>query len=220
MKAWISQNISKPWKKYKKNLASILHPLSHGGALLPLGVGLWDFWQNNLGANPILEITHRTGKTAITLLLLSLAITPVRQLLNWPQVNKLRRPLGLYAGFYALIHFLIFIWLDYGFQWNLIIDYLTNNLFILLGFTTGLILLALSITSLKIFLKQMGKRWKQLHRLVYAAGILSALHFILAVKPGVLRPWPYVIIMAILLLFRLPPVQSWVKRPSKVNSLN
>jgi sulfoxide reductase heme-binding subunit YedZ len=211
MKAWISQNISKPWKKYRKNLASIFHPLSHAGALVPLAVGLWDYWQGELGANPILEITHRTGRTAITLLLLSLAISPLRQLLNWPQVNKLRRPLGLYAGFYALIHFLIFIWLDYGFQWNLILNYFLTNKFILLGFTTGLILLTLSITSLNIFLKKMGKRWKQLHRLVYGAGILSALHYILAVKPGVLRPWPYVIIMAILLLFRLPPVQAWVK---------
>lgn len=212
MKAWISQNISKPWKKYKKNLAAILHPISHAGALLPLAIGLWDFWQGNLGANPILEITHRTGKTAITLLLLSLSVRLLRQLLKWPQINKLRRPLGLYAGFYALIHFSIFIWLDYGFQWNLILEYLSNNLFILLGFTTGLILLALSITSLNVFLKNMGKRWKQLHRLVYAAGILSSLHYIQAVKPGVLRPWPYVIIMAVLLLFRLPLVQNWVKK--------
>ena len=214
MKAWISQNISKPWKKHRRNLASILHPLSHVGALVPLIVGLWDFWQRDLGANPILEITHRTGNTAITLLLLSLAITPLRQLLKWPQVNKLRRPLGLYAGFYALIHFLIFIWLDYGYQWKLILSYFLTNKFILLGFITGLILLTLSITSLNIFLKKMGKRWKQLHKLVYAAGILSALHFILAVKPGVLRPWPYVIIMAILLIFRLPPVQTWVKKIS------
>jgi sulfoxide reductase heme-binding subunit YedZ len=212
MKAWISQNISKSWRKYRKNLASIFHPLSHAGALVPLTVGLWDFWQRDLGANPILEITQRTGKTAITMLLLSLAISPLRQLIKWPQVNKLRRPLGLYAGFYALIHFSIFIWLDYGFQWKLILNYILTNKFILLGFTTGLILLTLSITSLNFVLKNMGKRWKQLHRLVYGAGILSSLHFILAVKPGVLRPWPYVILMAILLSFRLPPVQSWVKK--------
>ena len=212
MKTWTLLKTSKNWKDLKKPLASILHLAIHIGSAIPLLVGLWDFWQRNLGANPILEITHRTGKTAITLLILSLSIRPLRQLLNWPQVNKLRRPLGLYAGFYALIHFSIFIWLDYGFQWNLIFNYLVNNLFILLGFTTGLILLALSITSLNVFLKKMGKRWKQLHRLVYVAGILSALHFIQAVKPGVLRPWPYVIIMAVLLLFRLPLVQNWVKK--------
>jgi sulfoxide reductase heme-binding subunit YedZ len=212
MKAWISANISKPWKEHKKSLASFLHPLVHILSPLPLLVALWDFWQGNLGANPISEITHRSGKTAITLLLLSLSITPLRRLLNWPQVNKLRRPLGLYAGFYALIHFSIFVILDYGFQWQVMLDYVLTNKFILIGLSAGIILLALSITSLDIFLKKMGKRWKQLHRLVYAAGVLAALHFILAVKPGVLRPWPYVIIMAVLLSFRLPPVQAWVKK--------
>lgn len=212
MKAWISQNSIKPWKELRKNLASILHPLSHVLSILPLLVGLWDFWQNNLGANPILEITHRTGKTAITLLLFSLSISPLKVILNWPQLNKLRRPLGLYAGFYALIHFLIYIGLDYAFQWKAMIDNILTNFFILFGFTTGLIFLALSITSLNRVLKTMGKRWKQLHRLVYLAGILASLHFILAVKPGVLRPWPYVIIMAVLLIYRIPPVQAWVKK--------
>ncbi len=76
----------------------------------------------------------------------------------------------------------------------------------------GLILLVLSITSLTYFLKKMGKNWKKLHRFVYAAGILAALHFILAVKPGVLRPWPYALAMTLLLLYRLPPVQAWVKK--------
>jgi sulfoxide reductase heme-binding subunit YedZ len=87
-----------------------------------------------------------------------------------------------------------------------------TNKFIIFGTTTGIILLILSITSLNYFLKRMGKKWKNLHRFVYLAGILVSLHYILAVKPGVLRPWPYVFIMAILLAFRLPPVQTWVKK--------
>jgi sulfoxide reductase heme-binding subunit YedZ len=87
-----------------------------------------------------------------------------------------------------------------------------SNKFIIIGITTGLILLALSITSLNFFLKKMGKRWKKLHRLVYVAGILAAIHYVLAVKPGVLRPWPYVIIIAVLLIFRLKPVQALLKR--------
>ncbi len=212
MKAWISQNISKSWNKYKGSLASVLHPLVHLGSLLPLAVGLWDFWQNNLGANPILEITHRTGKTAITLLILSLAVSPLRQLLKWSQINKLRRPLGLYAAFYASIHFAIFLVLDYGFMWKDILAASLKNKFIWIGFSAGVILLILAITSLKVLLKKLGKRWKPLHRLVYAAGALAALHFILAVKPGVLLPWPYAIIMVILLSYRLPPVQTWVKK--------
>jgi sulfoxide reductase heme-binding subunit YedZ len=212
MKAWISKRISKPWKKNKKVLASILHPLVHIGSILPLLIGLWDFWQDGLGANPILEITHRSGKTALTLLILSLTISPLRQLLKWNQVNKLRRPLGLYAAFYAGIHFLIYVVLDYGFQWDALLANSLTNKFILLGSTAGTILLILGITSLPIFLKKMGPRWKKLHRFVYLAGILAGLHFILAVKPGVLRPWPYAAGMFIVLTYRLPPVQTWIKK--------
>ena len=212
MKAWISEKTSKLWRKHKSTLAEILHPLVHVGAAIPLVVDAWDFWQNNLGPNPILEITHRTGKTAITLLILSLAITPLRQIFKWSQVNKLRRPLGLWSAFYAGGHFMIYVGLDYGFQLRPIIANTLNNNFIILGSLAGTILLVLSITSLNYFLRRLGKRWKQLHRLVYAAGILAALHFILAVKPGVLRPWPYAVIMFLLLAFRLKPVQAWVKK--------
>jgi len=212
MKTWTLLKTSKNWKDLKKPLASILHLAVHIGSTIPLLVGLWDFWQRNLGANPILEITHRTGKTAILLLILSLAVSPLRQLLKWNQINKLRRPLGLWAGFYALVHFSIYVVLDYGFQWKALLANSLTNFFILIGFTTGLILLVLSITSLTYFLKKMGKNWKKLHRFVYAAGILAALHFILAVKPGVLRPWPYALAITLLLLYRLPPVQAWVKK--------
>ena len=212
MKVWTSLRTSKNWKDLKKPLASILHLAVHIGSAIPLAVGLWDFWQRNLGANPILEITHRTGKTAILLLILSLAVSPLRQLLKWNQINKLRRPLGLWAGFYAGIHFSIYVVLDYGFQWKALIANSLSNFFIWFGFTTGLILLLLSITSITYFLKKMGKNWKKLHRFVYAAGILAALHFILAVKPGVLRPWPYALAMGLLLIYRLPPVQAWVKK--------
>ena len=212
MKTWTLLKTSKNWKDLKKPIASILHLAVHVGSAIPLLVGLWDFWQRNLGANPIQEITHRTGKTAILLLILSLAVSPLRQLLKWNQVNKLRRPLGLWAGFYALVHFSIYVVLDYGFQWKALLANSLTNFFILFGFTTGLILLTLSITSLTYFLKKMGKNWKKLHRFVYAAGILAALHFILAVKPGVLRPWPYALAIALLLIYRLPPVQAWVKK--------
>lgn len=212
MKVWISQNISKNWKEYKRSLGSILHPLVHIGSILPYVVGLWDFWQDNLGANPILEITQRTGRTAIILLMLSLAVSPIRRLLNWPQINKLRRPLGLYAFSYAAVHFSIFIVLDYGFHWQSILQEILKRKFILFGFTAGVILLLLAVTSLTFFLKQLGKRWKKLHRFVYAAGALAGTHFILAVKPGVLRPWYYAAVMFILLAFRFPPVQAWVKK--------
>jgi sulfoxide reductase heme-binding subunit YedZ len=212
MKVWTSLRTSRNWKEFKKPLGQILHPLAHIGAAIPVLVGLWDFWQQNLGANPILEITHRTGKTAILLLILSLTVSPLRQLLKWNQLNKLRRPLGLWSAFYAGLHFSIYVVLDYGFQWQALLANSLTNTFILIGFSTGLILLVLSITSLNFFLKKMGKNWKKLHRFVYAAGILAALHFILAVKPGVLRPWPYALAILLLLVYRIPPVQAWVKK--------
>jgi len=214
MKVWTSLRTSKNWKDLKKPLASILHLAVHIGSAIPLIVGLWGFWQRNLGANPILEITHRTGKTAILLLILSLGVSPLRQLLKWNQINKLRRPLGLWASFYALVHFSIYVVLDYGFQWKALLANSLTNVFIWFGFTTGLILLLLSITSLNYFLKKMGENWKKLHRFVYAAGLLSAVHYIMAVKPGVLRPWPYALAMGVVLIFRLPPVQKWIKRPA------
>lgn len=220
MKEWILVKISKYWKENKRSLVKILHPLAHIGSVIPISVDLWDFWQNNLGANPILEITHRTGRTALTLLLISLSISPLRLLLNWPQINKLRRPIGLYAFTYAAIHFGIFIILDFNLQWEYIFQEILNRKFILFGFSAGVILLLLAVTSLKVFLKKLGKRWKKLHRFVYAAGFLATLHFILAVKPGVLRPWYYAAIMLILLSFRLPQVQSWVKERVQYRSKN
>jgi sulfoxide reductase heme-binding subunit YedZ len=220
MKAWILTKTSKYWKENKRSLAKILHPLVHIGSVIPFAVDLLDFWQNNLGANPILEITHRTGRTALTLLLISLSVSPLRLLLNWPQINKLRRPIGLYAFTYAAIHFGIFIILDFNLQWEYIFQEILNRKFILFGFSAGVILLLLAVTSLKVFLKKLGKRWKKLHRFVYAAGFLATLHFILAVKPGVLRPWYYAAIMLMLLSFRLPQVQSWVKERVQYRSKN
>lgn len=205
-------SISKLWNDNKKTLSNILHPITHIGSIIPLGVGLWDFWSNNLGANPILEITHRSGKTALVLLMLSLLISPLRILFKWPQVNKLRRPLGLYAFFYASIHFAIYLGLDYGFDIGAVLQSVTERPFTVLGFTAGLILLILAVTSFTIFQRKMGKSWKKLHRFVYAAGVLAGIHFILAVKPGVLRPWPYALGMLILLVFRLPMIPSWVKK--------
>lgn len=208
MKAWISENISKPWRRIRRPAAARLHLLSHIGSNLPLLVMGWDFWQGNLGANPVLELTHRTGKTALILLMLSLAVSPLRSLLNWPQIGKLRRPLGLYAFAYAAAHFAIFIGIDYGFQWSLIPRAFLERRFALIGFLSGLILLILAVTSWKVLVKKLGKQWRVLHRLVYLAGFLAAVHFIMAVKPGVLRPWYYAAGMLLLLIYRIP----WVRK--------
>ncbi len=208
MKAWISEKISKPWRKIRRPAAARLHLISHLGANLPLLIMLWDFWRGNLGPNPILELTHRTGLSALILLMLSLAVSPLQKILNWPQIGKLRRPLGLYSFAYAAAHFAIFLGLDYGFNWSLIPRAFLERPFALIGFASGLILLVLAVTSWNGLVKMLGKRWKVLHRLVYLAGALAALHFIMAVKPGVLRPWYYAAGMLLLLIYRIPAVRK------------
>jgi sulfoxide reductase heme-binding subunit YedZ len=191
--------------KFKK-----IHPLqiaAHIAGWLPLALLLWDFWQGNLGPDIIREGTLRTGKAALILLVLSLACTPVDTLFKYRIALKLRRPLGLYSFMYASLHFAIFIGVDYGFKLKLIQDALLEKRYALAGLTAGLILLSLAITSTMGWKRRLKKKWKQLHRLVYVAGILAVVHFVWLVKQGVPEPWIWMGGMALLLLVRVPPVK-------------
>ncbi len=184
------------------------------GAAYPLVFLIWDFWIDNLGINPIATITTRTGKAAIILLLLSLACTPANLLLGWPKVLNLRKSLGLWAFSYVSLHLLIFVGLDYGFNLQLILgDTLLTKRYIVVGFSAFLLLLPLALTSTKWWMKRLGRNWKKLHRLVYVAGGLAALHFIWLVKPSRLNePLIYAGVLALLLLFRLPPVRKFISK--------
>ncbi|MBC8334283.1 MAG: sulfoxide reductase heme-binding subunit YedZ [Anaerolineales bacterium] len=182
---------------------------AHVGALIPLLWMIWDIFTNNFGPDPIREFTLRTGKTALTLLLLSLACTPINILFKYKQVLKLRRPLGLYSFLYASIHFSIFIGVDYFFNFALIQDALLEKRYAIVGLTTGLILLTLAITSTLGWQRRLKKNWKKLHRLVYLAGALAVTHYIWLVKQGVIQPWIYAGILLILLTLRVKPVKKW-----------
>ncbi|MBL7161819.1 MAG: sulfoxide reductase heme-binding subunit YedZ [Anaerolineales bacterium] len=186
-----------------------LTTLTHLSAWLPLAIGLWDLWQGNLGPDPIREATLRTGKSALILLLLSLACTPVNFIFKYRSVLKLRRPLGLYSFMYASIHFAIFIGVDYFFDFGLIQDALLEKRFAIVGLSTGIILLFLAITSTKGWQRRLKKNWKQLHRLVYAAGILAVTHYIWLVKQGVSQPWVFAGILVLLLSMRVKPIKNW-----------
>ena len=120
---------------------------AHIAALIPLVWLLWDFWQGNLGPDIIREATLRTGKAALILLVASLACTPINIVFGYKPALKLRRPLGLYSFMYASIHFAIFIGVDYFFDFRLIKDALFDKRYALVGLTTGIILLALALTS-------------------------------------------------------------------------
>jgi len=123
-----------------------LQILVHVGALFPLAWLLWDYLRDDLTANPIQAVTLRTGKAALILLILALAATPVNTVFGFRPAIKYRRTLGLYAFFYASLHFLIFIGLDYGFNLKLIYEAIFEKRYALVGFAAGLILFALAIT--------------------------------------------------------------------------
>ena len=183
--------------------------LIHPAALAPLAVGIWDFLQGNLSVNPIQDITHRSGYTALVLLVLSLLCTPANTYLGLSWAVKLRRPLGLYAFLYAAIHLLIFVVLDYGLDFGLIWQELAEKRYILAGFAALMLLTPLALTSTKGWQKRLGKRWKKLHRLVYVAIPLAALHFLWLVKADYREPLLFALAIALLLIVRLPALRRY-----------
>jgi sulfoxide reductase heme-binding subunit YedZ len=181
------------------------------GAAVPLLWLLWDQWQDNLTINPIDDYTDRTGGAAILLLLLSLAVTPVQTVTGWRKISTVRKSLGLWAFGYALLHMLVFVGLDYGFSLEFILaDGLPSKPYILVGLAALLILVPLAITSTKGMQRQLGKAWKKLHRWVYVAGVLAIIHYIWVVKLPFGTPTLYAIILALLLLARIPVVRTWL----------
>ncbi len=191
---------------------------THVGAFIPIILIAWDFWFGSpaspLMINPFQEVTFRTGKAALVLLLLSLAVTPVNTVFGWRQVIPLRKPLGLYAFMYGSLHFLIFI-VDNGYIGDTI-DFLAvyeatfEKRFALVGFATLMILLPLAVTSNKWSMRQLRKNWKRLHRFVYLAGILVIIHFVWLVKSDIREPLAYGVVLILLLVLRLPPVRRYV----------
>jgi sulfoxide reductase heme-binding subunit YedZ len=189
-----------------------LQILTHIGALVPLATLVWNFWQGQLSVNPIQDITLRTGKYALVLLVLSLACTPINSVFGFRQVLRLRRPLGLYAFMYVSLHLLTFVGLDYGFDWVLIREAIFEKRFALAGFAAFLVLLPLAVTSTKGWMRRLGKKWKRLHRGVYLAALLAVTHFIWLVKSDIREPLLYGVVLVVLLILRIAGVRRRVSR--------
>jgi len=175
---------------------------------------VWDYFTGNLTINPIQAATQRTGRYAITLLILSLACTPLNTLFGFRQALTARRALGLYAFMFAAIHFTIFIWWDFGFNWDLLKLEVLEKRYVIVGLGAGVILALLAATSLRYWMKRLGKNWKRLHRLIYLAGVLVVLHYAWAKKGDLLRlqgdmVGPLIAGLSVLLLltFRIPVVR-------------
>lgn len=171
--------------------------------LLPaLSLG-WGFWQESLGANPLEAIIRGLGDWALRILLLTLALSPLRRLTGWGQLLRLRRMVGLFAYFYAILHLFGYLWFDQFFDWIEIGYDILERPFITIGMVSILLLTPLAITSTNGMMRRMGKQWKRLHQLIYLIGILAVIHFFWMVKLDISEPTLYAIILAVLFAERL-----------------
>lgn len=186
--------------------------LVHFGSNLPLIWLIWDGINGNLTVNPIQALTQRTGKYALVFLLLCLSCSPLNSLFGFRSALKVRRALGLYAFSFALLHFMIFLVLDYGLNLVLIIEAIFEKRFAVLGFSAFIILTMLAITSTRGWKRRLGKKWKWLHRFIYPAVFLVIVHYMWAVKADVRIPLLYGIILLILLSVRIPRVRTFFKK--------
>ena len=166
--------------------------------LLALGVS------GGLGANPIEFITRSTGTWTLVGLLVTLSITPLRRLTGRADLVRFRRMLGLFAFFYACLHFVTYIWLDQFFDAAAIARDIVKRPFITVGFTAFVLLIPLAATSTHAMMHRLGRRWQQLHRLVYAIAILGVVHYLWLVKKDLTQPLIYGAVLTLLLLMRLP----------------
>ena len=172
-------------------------------ALLPFVLLVMGVFQNSLGADPARTLALDSGRWALRFLLASLAITPLRELFGLSILAPLRRSLGLYALFYAALHFLVYVIFLLELRWSEIGSDILERPYITVGFTAFLILIALGITSPRSMVRRLGRKWKTLHRLVYAAAILSIIHLTWILRTDLFDAVIYGSILSVLLLYRV-----------------
>lgn len=183
--------------------------LVHALALVPAVILAWQIrdelltGSGGLGADPVAEIEHRLGLWALRLLMITLAVTPLRQLTGQPMLLKFRRMLGLYAFFYATLHFSAYLVLDLRGYWTQIFEEIVKRPYITVGFAAWLLLLPLALTSTQAAIRRLGRNWGRLHQLVYLIAILAVLHFWWLVKSDIREPLLYASILTVLLGWRV-----------------
>lgn len=188
----------------RRNLSNAsIRLAAHLAALLPFLLWSWAVWQGRLGADPIAELTHASGHWGLRFLLASLAMSPLRRLSRWRWPLQFRRMLGLYSFFYASLHFAVYLVLDLGGYWSQIFEDVVKRPFMTVGFLAWLLLLPLAVTSTRAAMRALGRRWGQLHRLVYLIAGLAILHFMWLVKADLREPLIYLSVFALLMLLRL-----------------
>ena len=170
---------------------------------IPFIVIAYKIFLNKLGPEPIKEITHHTGEWTLLFLIFTLAMSPLKQITNMNIWISVRRMLGLFAFFYASLHMLTYVGLDYRFDMNEISKDILTKRFIFVGFAAWLLLVPLALTSSKKMMSVLKQYWKKLHRLIYLIALLGVTHFIWLVKKDVTEPLIYLLIILFLLAFRI-----------------
>jgi sulfoxide reductase heme-binding subunit YedZ len=192
----------------------LLKPLIFAAALVPAAALVYGFYTNDLTANPLDYITDQTGTWALAFLVISLSVTPIRRLTGWNPIIKLRRMLGLFSFFYALLHMLTWVVLLNFFDVREMVIDVVKRPFITIGMATFLILLALAVTSNQFSIRRLGRRWQRLHRLAYAAAIGAVIHFWWLVKEDITEPRRWLMVVSLLLGLRV--WWAWKRRTPRV----
>ena len=183
-------------------MRKLIKPLVFILALLPLALLLLRILQNNLGPDPVQELSLETGEWTLRFLIIALAMTPLRRITNQVEFTRHRRMIGLYALFYATLHLIVWLMFVLEFRWFAIAEEILERPYITVGFSAYLILLALGITSPKFMVRKLGKNWKRLHKLVYLAAILGVLHLLWILRLDITPAVFYGALVAFLLGYR------------------
>lgn len=172
-------------------------------AILPLARLVWLGFNDELGANPVEFVEHSTGTWGLVFLLITLSMTPIRLLTGQVWQIQLRRMLGLFMFFYASLHIITYVWLDFAFLWDEIIVDISEHPRILVGFAAFLLTIPLAVTSNSYMIKRLKTKWKKLHQLVYVIAILVVVHYLLLVKKDLTEPIYYAAVLVLLLGIRV-----------------
>lgn len=189
-------------------VVTVAKPFVFAAALIPFALLVRMVLTDQLGPNPVETLNRFTGDWTLRFLLITLAVTPLRQLTGWHYLIRFRRMLGLFAFFFVCLHFLSWVWVDKVFDWNEIVKDVIKRPFITVGFASFVLLIPLALTSTNAMVRRLGgARWRALHRLVYVIGIGGVVHFLWLVKSDIREPMIYAAILAFLLGYRV-----WMQR--------
>ncbi|WP_305842877.1 protein-methionine-sulfoxide reductase heme-binding subunit MsrQ [Photobacterium leiognathi] len=198
--------------KLKPQHITWLKVLIHAISLLFVAILIIQTFNGGFGADPVKGIEHYTGKAALNTLFLTLLISPIARWGKQAALIKVRRMLGLYSFFWALLHLTIYVSLDLGFDWALIGEEIIQRPYLAIGAVSWVILLLLTLTSTQKIQRKLGTRWQQLHNWVYIALLLSPIHYLWSVKSGITEPVIYLIVACALLYWRKEKLKRWLSQ--------